>query len=150
MVCEIQMRQNSGEWEAFLADNPPQALVDQLKKTSYDALAKTFQQLSPEIMLKAIPITMPMTHLTTASGKMVEGVAKYPLDDWISVAAPNFTTEKWVMICLLLAEKAMDATMSQGYSTKDKEAFEKLLKTASMLKQFSGAEINRLSPGSVI
>ena len=26
MVCEIQMRQNAGEWEAFLADQTPQAL----------------------------------------------------------------------------------------------------------------------------
>ena len=32
MVCEVQMRQGEGEWEAFLADHTPQALDDQLKK----------------------------------------------------------------------------------------------------------------------
>ena len=65
MVCEIQMSQNKGEWEAFLADHTPQALDDQLKKLSYEALSRTFQTLKPETLLRAIPVTMPMTHLVT-------------------------------------------------------------------------------------
>ena len=48
MVCEIQMRTQSGEWEAFLADHTPTALYDQLKKLSYDALSSAFPALSPE------------------------------------------------------------------------------------------------------
>ena len=133
MVCEIQFRQGAGEWEAFLADQTPQALDDQLKKVSYDALSKTFQQLSPAVMLKAIPMTMPMTHLATVGGKKMEGVAKYPLDAWISSAAPSFTTEKWAMMCLLLAEKGLDAT--KGFSTEDQEVFEKLFTTASSMQR---------------
>ena len=52
MVCEIQLRQSGGQqWEAFLADHTPQALDDQLKKVSYDALSKAFQSLTPETSL---------------------------------------------------------------------------------------------------
>ena len=135
MVCEIQMSQNNGEWEAFLADHTPTALDDQLKKLSYDALSRTFQTLTPETLLKAIPVTMPMTHLVTVSGKKMEGVAKYPLDQWISSGAPCFTNEKWAMICILLAERGKGATQSQGFSIEDKEVFEKLFSTASTMKE---------------
>ena len=107
MVCEIQMRQHTGEWEAFLADHTPPTLDDQLKKISYDALSKAFGMLTPETMMKAIPTTMPMTHLATISGKKMEGVAKYPLDAWILAGNPCFTNEKWAMMCLLIAEKGM-------------------------------------------
>ena len=125
------MRQGDGEWEAFLADHTPQALDDQLKKVSYDALSKAFQKLSPEVILKAIPMTMPMTHLALISGKRMESVAKYPLDAWTISGAPCFT-EKWAMMCLLLAEKGLDPTKSD-FSTEDKEVFERLFATASAL-----------------
>ena len=134
MVCEIQMRQNSGKWEAFLADHTPTALDDQLKKLSYDALSRTFQTLTPETILRAIPVTMPMTHLVTVSGKKMEGVAKYPLDAWIDSGAPCFTAEKWAMICILIAERGIGATQSQGFSIEDKEVFEKLFTTASTMR----------------
>ena len=126
MVCEIQLRQSAGEWEAFLADHTPTALDDQLKKLSYDALSKSFQSLKPETILKAIPVTMPMTHLVTVSGKKMEGVAKYPLDAWIESSAPCFTNEKSAMICILIAARGIGATQSQGFSIEDKDVFEKL------------------------
>ena len=134
MVCEIQLRQQGSgqDWEAFLADHTPQALDDQLKKLSYDALSKTFQSLSPETIMKAIPVTMPMTHLATVGGKKMEGVAKYPLDAWIASCAPSFTTEKWARMCICLAEKGTDVT--KGFSVEDREVFEKLLTTASAME----------------
>ena len=135
MVCEIQMTHCNGEWEAFLADQTPQALDDQLKKLSYDALAKTFQTLTPDTLLKATPITMPMTHLVTVSGKKMEGIAKYPLDQWNNSGAPCFTTEKLAMICMLLAERGKGATQSQAFSNEDKEVFEKLFAAASKIKE---------------
>ena len=134
MVCEIQFTQGSGQWEAFLADHTPQALDDQLKKLTYDALSNTFQTLSPEVMLKAIPVTMPMTHLATVSGKKMEGVAKYPLDAWIKSGAPEFTNEKWAMICILLAERGKGATQSGAFSNQDAEVFEKLFTVATTMK----------------
>ena len=135
MVCEIQMRQSAGEWEAFLADHTPTALDDQLKKLSYDALSKSFQSLTPDVILKAIPMTMPMTHLATVNGKKMDGVAKYPLDAWITSGAPSFTTEKWAMICFLIAERGIGATQSSSFSSEDKEVFEKLFAAASVLKE---------------
>ena len=101
----------------------------------YDALSRTFQTLKPETILKAIPVTMPMTHLVSVSGKKMEGVAKYPLDAWIDSGAPEFTNEKWAMICILIAERGIGATQSHGFSIEDKEVFEKLFATASKLKE---------------
>ena len=134
MVCEIQMRQGSGDWEAFLADHTPTALDDQLKKLSYDALTKTFQSLAPITLMNAIPVTMPMTHLATIDGKKMDGVAKYPLDAWISSGAPEFTSEKWAMICLLIAERGIGAQQAADFSAQDKEVFEKLFAAASAIK----------------
>ena len=133
MVCEIQLRQQGDgqDWEAFLADQTPQALDDQLKKVSYDALSKTFEDLSPETIMKAIPVTMPMTHLATVKGKKMEGVAKYPVDAWIKSGAPEFTAEKWCMICILLAERGTDATLSK----EDAEVFDKLFSVATTMKE---------------
>ena len=135
MVCEIQLRQFSGEWEAFLADHTPQALDDQLKKLSYDALSKSFQSLKPETILRAIPMTMPMTHLATISGKQMEGVAKYPLDSWINTGAPCFTTEKWAMICILIADRGIGATQAFTFSNEDKEVFDKLFTVATSMEE---------------
>ena len=80
-------------------------------------------------------MTMPMTHLMTVAGKKMEGVAKYPLDAWISSGAPEFTTEKWAMICILLAERGKGAVQAQGFSMMDAEVFDKLFTVASALKE---------------
>ena len=136
MVCEIQLRQQGGqEWEAFLAAHTPTALDDQLKKLSYDALSKTFQTLSPETIMKAIPVTMPMTHLATIDGKKMEGVAKYPLDAWSNSGAPEFTNEKWCMICILLAERCRGAQQAGTFSNEDAEVFDRLFTVATNMKE---------------
>ena len=132
MVCEIQLRHGVGGWEAFLADHTPQALDDQLKKITYDALSRAFEQVSPETILKAIPMTMPMTHLALISGKRMEGIAKYPLDAWIRSGAPCFTTERWALMCLALAEKGLDSTKSD-FSPEDMRVFDQLFTTASAM-----------------
>ena len=95
MVCEIRMNQNCGEWEAFLADQTPPALDDQLKYITYKKLTDAFGMVPPAEMIKAIPMTMPMTHIHTHEGKRMEGIAKYPLDSWETAGDPCFTTEKW-------------------------------------------------------
>ena len=118
-------------WEAFLADHTPPALDDKLKKVSYDALSKVFGMISPEQMLKAIPMTMPMTHLATIDGKMMQGIAKYPLDAWIAAGNPCFTSEKWAMMCLLLAEKGREC---QELSAQDVKIFEELFLVSSTLQ----------------
>ena len=128
MVCEIQMG-NGGEWEAFLADHTPQALDDQLKKISYEALSKSFKTicaLSPEAMLKAIPMTMPMTHFESINGKKMDGVARYPLDAWEAAGNLCLTNEKWAMICLLIAERGIEMTSTDCLNRADAEVFEKL------------------------
>ena len=135
MVCEIQMRDQEGEWEAFLADHMPPALDDKLKKISYDSLSKAFASLSPETMLKAIPVTMPMTHLTTVSGKKMEGIAKYPLDAWAAAGNPCFTNEKWAMICMMLAEMGQKAVETGEFPPADAEVFGELFVTASTMKE---------------
>ena len=66
-------------------------------------------------------MTMPMTHLAAVDGKKMDGVAKYPLDAWIEAGAPEFATEKWAMICILLAERGIGATQSSGFSMEDKD-----------------------------
>ena len=114
-----------------MADQTPIALDDQLKKVSYDALSKAFGMIAPEEMLRAIPMTMPMTHLVTINGKRMDGVAKYPLDAWIAAGNPCFTTEKWAMMCLLLAEMGPQI---QGISARDLEVFEGLFTAATTLK----------------
>ena len=85
MVCEIQLRGggSGGDWEAYLADHTPPALDDALKKISYDSLSKAFAIVEPETWYKAIPMTMPMTHLLQRDGKEMQGVAHYPLDAWV-------------------------------------------------------------------
>ena len=65
----------------------------------------------------------------------MEGVAKYPLDAWIDSGAPEFTNEKWAMICILIAERGIGATQSHGFSLEDKEVFEKLFTVASTMKE---------------
>ena len=110
----------------------------QNKKSDKLVKPKTFQTLAPGTLLKAIPVTMPMTHLATMSGKKMEGVAKYPLDAWIDSGAPEFTNEKWAMICILIAERGIGATQILGFPLEDKEVFEKLFSTATMMKN-SGA-----------
>ena len=128
MVCEVQMR--GASWEAFLAAFTPQALDDQLKKVSYMALSEAFGKMSPETMLKAIPMTMPMTNLETVWGKKMEGVARYPLDAWIDAGNPCFTEEKWAMMCLHLAEVG---TNLKGISAEDVRVFENLFTVSSSL-----------------
>ena len=75
-----------------------------------------------------------MTHLATVDGKKMEGVAKYPLDAWIASGAPEFTKEKWAMICILLAERGKGAAQPGGFSYEDKEVFERLFTVASAMK----------------
>lgn len=133
MVCEILMHDGNGRWEAFLADHTPEALDDQLKKISYEKLSEAFGTISPEFLLRAIPMTMPMTHLVSISGKRMEGVAKYPLDAWAKADAPCFTTEKWAVMCLLLAEAGRDPTKIHGISREDQEVFERLFDIASSM-----------------
>ena len=123
------------EWEAFLADHTPTALDDLLKKLSYEALSTSFHSLSPESIMRAIPVTMPMAHLATVSGKKMEGVAKYPLDAWTNSGAPEFTNEKWCMICILLAERGKGATQSGTFSNEDAEVFDKLFTVANTMKE---------------
>ena len=136
MVCEIQIRADGGEnWEAFLADHPPSALDDELKKLSYDALSSAFQSVSPEKIMQAIPVTMPMTYLATENGMKLKGVAKYPLDAWIDSGAPEFTVEKWCMICLLLAERGRGAIQAGTVSSNDAEVFEKLFVVADKMEK---------------
>ena len=136
MVCEIQLGTGGGEkWEAFLAEQTPQALDDQLKKLSYDALTATFHAMPAEDIMKMIPITMPMTNIATLNGKEMRGVAKYPLDEWISSGAPEFTNEAWCMICLLLAERGKGASQSGTVSSNDAEIFDKLFVVANKMKE---------------
>ena len=134
MVCEILMKQEGDVWEAFLADHTPVALDDQLKKLKYEALSLAFGQLAPEMIYKAIPMTMPMTHLHTVNGKKMSGVAKYPLDAWIAAGDPCFTSEKWAMLCLMIAEKGMDASNEKMFSPQDRDVFERLFAVASQMK----------------
>ena len=91
--------------------------------------------MSPEQILKAIPMTMPMTHLATVDGKKMEGVAKYPLDAWITAGAPEFTSEKWAMICILLAERGKGAEQARSFSMVDAEVFDKLFAVATGIKE---------------
>ncbi len=128
MVCEVQMR--GASWEAFLAAFTPQALDDQLKKVSYMALSEAFGKMSPETMFKAIPMTMPMTHLETVWGKKMEGIARYPLDAWEDAGNPCFTEEKWAMMCLHLAEVG---TNLKGISAEDVRVFENLFTVSSSM-----------------
>ena len=134
MVCEIQMRAGSGDWEAFLADHTPPALDDMLKKLNFDALSKAFSELSPETIYTAIPMTMPMTHLATAGGRTMAGVARYPVDAWIAADAPTFTNERWAMICLLIAERARQPSLAHSFSLQDMEVFDRMFDTASMMQ----------------
>lgn len=130
MVCEIQM--NGKVWEAFLADITPQALDDQLKKVSYNVLSASFKLVTPMDMLKAIPITMPMTHLATVDGKEMVGVARYPLDAWAAVGNPCFTSEKWAMICMLMAEKGLKVT-KEGITPEEYNALQELFSVSSKM-----------------
>merc|ERR1712190_494645 len=108
------------------ADHTPPALDDQFKKIDYDKLTKAFNQLSPEVMLKAIPVTMPMTNLATAGGKTMKGIAKYPIDAWELNGNPCFTSHKWALMCLSLAEVGRAVAL-----TRDEEKiFEKLFLAA--------------------
>ena len=133
MVCEIQMRQGNGDWEAFLADHTPPALDDQLKKAKFEQLSIAFGKMSPTEVLRAIPVTMPMTHLATIDGKQMEGVAKYPVDAWLDSGAPSFTTERWAMICMLLAERGLEEAKNTELPPEDREVFEKLFAAADTL-----------------
>ena len=116
-----------------MADHTPPALDDQLKKVKYDQLSTAFGKMTPTEMLKAIPVTMPMTHLATVDGKKMEGVAKYPIDAWITSGAPSFTTERWAMICMLLAERGLEESKNLELPNEDREVFEKLFAAAENL-----------------
>ena len=76
-----------------------------------------------------------MTHLATIDGKKMEGVAKYPLDAWTNSGAPEFTNEKWCMICILLAERGKGATQAGTFSNEDAEVFDKLFTVATTMKE---------------
>ena len=82
-------------------------------------------------MMKAIPMTMPMTHLVTHEGRRMEGIARYPLDSWEAAGDPCFTTEKWGMLCMLLSEKGLDIP---NLSQRDREVFEQLFTVATRVK----------------
>ena len=128
MVCEIMI---NNDWEAFLADHTPTQLDDQLKKISYDSLSRAFDGLSPEEMLRAIPMTMPMTHLEDINGKKMEGIARYPLDAWITAGNPCFTKEMWAKICLVLVERALGS--QADLSEQDAAVFEMLFTVSTSL-----------------
>ena len=133
MVCEIQLRNSS--WEAFLADHTPPALDDQFKKIRYDALTQAFSALTPEFMMSAIPMTMPMTYLKVEGGKKMEGVAHYPIDQWMLAGNPTFTNEKWAMMCLMIAEKGKELASSRGLNDRDLEVFDKMFTVSTEMKE---------------
>ena len=117
----------------ILADHTPQALDDQLKKISFESLSKAFGKVSPATMLKAIPVTMPMTHIMTVGGTRMEGVARYPLDAWLTAGNPCFTVDKWAMVCMCIAERGMDMGANEMFNKEDSEVFEKLFTVSSAM-----------------
>ena len=131
VVCEVLI---ANKWEAFLADQCPTQLDDQLKRLSFEALSEAFGAMEPEDMLKAIPVTMPMTHLEDYNGKRMEGIARYPVDAWIKAGDPCFTSEMWAKICIVLAERALISPASQArLSNEDADVFERLLTVSTSL-----------------
>ena len=127
MVCEVLI---GNTWEAFLADHTPSILDDQLKKVSYLSLSRAMGKMTPQQMFKAIPVTMPMTHLAYYEGKQLEGIAKYPIDAWVTAGHPSFTTQRWGMICMALAEHALGL---DDLSAKDQAVFEALFTVSTSL-----------------
>ena len=127
MVCEVLI---GDSWEAFLADHTPSILDDKLKHASYMALSRAMGQITPEQMFKAIPVTMPMTHLAYYKNKQLDGIAKYPVDAWVKRGNPSFTTERWGMICMALAERALGF---DDLSEKDRNVFEALFTVSTSL-----------------
>ena len=111
--------------------SPPDPRDDQLKRLSYESLSKAFGSLEPEEVLKAIPLTMPMTHLEDYNGKQMEGIARYPLDAWIKAGDPCFTKEMWAKVCLALAERALGS--QTNLSEEDADVFERLLTVSTSL-----------------
>ena len=131
MVCEIQLNRGEGDdgrWEAFLADHTPTELDDALKKINYEKLSEAFGELTPETMFKAVPMTMPMTYLETQDGRKMKGIARYPIDQWEAQGNPCLTKDKWVMLCLAIAQKGLDK-----FSGVDALMFEKLFEVSEQM-----------------
>ena len=75
-------------------------------------------------------MTMPMTRWTYYENKEVEVVAKFPIDAWVTAGHPSFTTQRWGMICMALAEQAL---AFDDLSAKDREVFEALFNVSTSL-----------------
>jgi hypothetical protein len=132
MVCEIQLRKSGdpNAWEAFLAEQMPTALDDRIKSLTYTSLSKSFATLTPDTIIRSIPITMPMTNLMTVDGYELKGVAKYPIDAWKLAGNPVFTQEAWAKLCLLIAENGQRLNCLDD---SEKLAYDELFTTSSRL-----------------
>ena len=127
VVCEVLI---GNTWEAFLADHTPAILTDLLERVSYLALSRAVERLNPQLMFKAIPMTMPMTRWTYYENKEVEVVARFPIDAWVTAGHPSFTTQRWGMICMAIAEQAL---AFDDLAAKDREVFEALFNVSKSL-----------------
>ena len=51
------------------------------------------------------------------------GIAKYPIDAWEVMGNPCFTSEKWAMICMIMAEKGQ---RQEGLTEEERTALQDL------------------------
>jgi len=95
-----------GTWEAFMADRFPEQLDDEIKKKHKDFYMAA-QHLDPEELMEELPMTLPVTHLLNINGVEINGVAKYPLDEWEKQGQPMITTSGWIKLCMKICAKDM-------------------------------------------
>ena len=108
MVVEFKVPgDDTEEWLAFMSERLPPELDDAIKGNNLEAFRQASMKMTAEDVYKMIPVRFPMTHAYTKDGKVLPGVAKYPIDAWEKDSAPFMSVKAWAKFCMLVAEKDM-------------------------------------------
>ena len=87
-----------------MADRLPVELDDAIKG-HHAEFYMAQKDLTPRELEDILPICFPMTHQLAD----FPGVAKYPIDTWVSEGSPKLTEDGWSDLCMKIALKNLDA-----------------------------------------
>jgi hypothetical protein len=96
MVIEVRVDSEEGTWEAFLSERLPPIIDDCIKGEHLAAFQKAMGKVSPDEIYDLLPMTFPKTHNLVHNGKVLRGISKYPIDEWMKKDRPVMTSLMWV------------------------------------------------------
>ena len=86
----VELRQDDGQWIAFMADRLPSALADAIKGRHWE-MAKALRAMHAKQLWEFVPMVFPMTNRHPIHPML----ARFPVDEWTRAGAPYLSTKGW-------------------------------------------------------